>query len=214
MFNAEHLLGGLVQGMLNQSTGRRSRHRSNQNAIGMGLIGLAIGAYEHYNKQQRAQPSYQSAPPSPAAAPMPPPAPGFAPPPPPQDAAAMNADDRQQHAMLLIRAMISAAAADSVIDAVERQKILTKVTAAGLGEQAETFLENEMSRPLSLISLLGEARKLGASDELSSQIYLAALLAIDVDAPAEAHYLSELATGLGLSDAQTKDIRAQLGYTD
>ena len=47
MFNAERVLGSLLQNI----TGSRGGG-FNKASIGMGLVGLAIAAYENYSKQQ------------------------------------------------------------------------------------------------------------------------------------------------------------------
>ncbi len=73
MFNAERLLGSLLSNALGQGlTGRVSKSRrhggglksmagslisQNKTAIGMGLLGLAVGAYEHFTQNQNPQAS-------------------------------------------------------------------------------------------------------------------------------------------------------------
>ena len=88
MFNPEKLLGGLLKGAMGSS-----RRRTGTKAlIGVGLLGTAIGAYEHFSNkssQAAAQPAQAAPPPPPlptspgAATPPPvPPSPGAAAPPP------------------------------------------------------------------------------------------------------------------------------------
>ena len=158
MFNAERLLGSLITNALGQGlTGRVSKSRrhggglksmagslisQNKTAIGMGLLGLAVGAYEHFTQNQNPQSS--GSPPSPGGsspvAPMPQtgggaprPAVNWTPPPLPSDP--KSDAPRNEEALLLIRAMIAAANADHAVDDVERQTILEKITASGLGAE-------------------------------------------------------------------------------
>jgi hypothetical protein len=73
MFNAERLLGSLLSNALGPGlTGRVSKSRrrgsglksmagslisQNKAAIGMGLLGLAVGAFEHFTQNQNPQTS-------------------------------------------------------------------------------------------------------------------------------------------------------------
>ncbi len=87
MFNPEKLLGGLLTGAMgssSRSSSRRRRSSGMKSLIGVGLLGVAVGAYEHFSNQGKQAPA---APPplpsSPGAAPPPlPPSPGAVPPPP------------------------------------------------------------------------------------------------------------------------------------
>src|SRR5262245_3038612 len=220
MFNAERLLGSLLSNALGQGlAGRVPRGRSggglksvagslisqNKAAIGMGLLGLAVGAYEHFaqNRSPQTSGSTTSTGGSTPVAPMPQtgggvphhPAVGWTPPPLPADPQARNED-----ALLLIRAMIAAANADHVVDDVERQTIVQKVTASGLGVEEQGFIEQELSNPLDLRSLANQVK----SPEMAEQIYAASILALEVDSDAERNYLVRLAAALKLDPATVK----------
>ena len=177
MFNAERLLGSLLTNALGQGlTGRASRAQrsggglksmagnligQNKAAIGMGLLGLAVGAFEHFTHNQNPQASGN--PPSSGSvnpvAPMPQTAGGvhsrpavpWTPPPLPPNPA--SEAPRNEESVLLIRAMIAAANADHAVDDAERQAILGKVTASGLGAEERSFIEQELSNPLDLRTL-------------------------------------------------------------
>jgi uncharacterized membrane protein YebE (DUF533 family) len=220
MFNAERLLGSLLSNALGQGlTGRVSKSRrhggglksmagslisQNKTAIGMGLLGLAVGAFEHFTQNQNPQASGN--PPSPGGsspvAPMPqvgggvaPPAVNWTPPPLPSNPASeapANAD-----ALLLIRAMIAAANADHAVDDVERHAILEKVTASGLGAEERGFVEEELSNPVDLRALVAQVK----SPEMAEQVYAASVLALEVDSDAERNYLQRLAAALNLDTA-------------
>lgn len=95
-------------------------------------------------------------------------------------------------AVLYIRAMIAAAAADGRIDAAERQKITGGLQQAGLDAEAQQFLEDEIGRPAT-IEELAEAV---SSEQDAVQVYTAARIAIDVDSGAEHAFLAQLAEAL------------------
>jgi uncharacterized membrane protein YebE (DUF533 family) len=221
MFNAERLLGSLLSQALGQGlTGRVSKSRrhsgglksmagslisQNKTVIGMGLIGLAVGAFEHFTQNKNPQAS--GYPPSPGGsspvAPMPQtaggvpshPAVNWTPPPLPPNPASET--PRNEEALLLIRAMIAAANADHDVDDAERQAILGKVTASGLGGEERSFIEQELSNPLDLRTLVGQVK----SPEMAEQVYAASMLALEVDSDAERNYLQHLAAALKLDAA-------------
>ena len=220
MFNAERLLGSLLSNALGQGlTGRVSKSRrhggglksmagslisQNKTAIGMGLLGLAVGAYEHFTQSQN--PQAPGNPPSPGSsnpvAPMPQagggvarPAVNWTPPPLPSSPAAEA--PANEEALLLIRAMIAAANADHAVDDVERHAILEKITASGLGAEERAFIEKELSNPLDLRSLVAQVK----TPEMAEQVYAASLLALEVDSDAERNYLQRLASALNLDTA-------------
>jgi len=171
----------------------------------MGIVGLAISAYEHYTSQKAQAP--QSVPPVPMRPEAPPPPPdlsqaaGAVPPPPPQQT--------DQAATLLIRAMFAAAAADGAIDEKERRSILDRMSAAGLTAEEKTFLEQQMAHPLSLDDVIHEARRAGFSQELRQQIFFVSMLAISVDTPQEAQYMESLRQALAIPPDKAKEIAAQ-----
>lgn len=111
------------------------------------------------------------------------------PPPEPQE---VRLDDRK--ALLLIRAMIAAAAADGRIDDEERGRILFSLEQAGADAEDRRFVEQELAAPKPLDALLGEVR----DQETAEQVYLASEMAIEIDSAAERSYLQYLAARLNL----------------
>lgn len=97
-------------------------------------------------------------------------------------------------AILYIRAMIAAAAADGRIDAGEQAKILGGLKQAGLNAAAEEFLAHELNNPATAADLAANV----SSPEEAVQLYTAARIAIDVDERSEAQFLAELAQALGI----------------
>jgi uncharacterized membrane protein YebE (DUF533 family) len=220
MFDPERLLGQMLGGALGDAFGG-SRGRQRRSAftsgglggkaqVGIGLIGLAIAAFEHYGQQGHAgaraasYPAGQSMPPPP-----PPPAAttGAIPPPPPSAATRPMPllDERQQAVVLLIRAMIAAANADGHIDAQEREAILARARDGGLDGATLQFLENEIARPQTLQQVIANA-----PPALAVETYAAAALAITVDTDAERAWLDALAAGLRLDPAAREDIDARI----
>ena len=219
MFNPEQLLGQLLKSGLSGSMGGgRKRKRGGsllggmstgtKAQLGMGLVGIAIAAYEHYTKQNQGSttstPSTSPATPvSPQnLAPMPKsslgaPASAAAPAPAPSPRAA--------DAMLLVQAMVAAAAADGVIDDEERAQMLKRATDAGFDDETRRFLEAELANPKSLAVIIASARP-----ELATDIYAASCAAIVTDTDAERAYLETLGRRLGLSEEARTEIHRQL----
>jgi uncharacterized membrane protein YebE (DUF533 family) len=215
MFNPEQLLGQLLRsGMSGSLGGRKKRKRGGsllggmstgtKAQIGMGLVGLAIAAYEHYTKQSQgsAIPA-SSSPEPPASAPQslaPMPKSSLGAPAPPAAPSSRAAD-----AMLLVQAMVAAAAADRMIDDEEKAQMLKRAADAGFDAETTKFLEAELANPKSLAAIVASARP-----ELATDLYAASCAAIVADTDAERVYLETLGRRLGLSEEATADIRRQL----
>jgi hypothetical protein len=220
MFDVERLLGQMISG---RASGSKKRGKSNalgipgvSNAqLGVGAIGLAIAAWEHFKPKAgaSAQPIAGAPPPM---APPPPPPPRAAPPmapmavtaPAPVAAAESEDNVRTRDAAHLIRSMIAAANADAVIDADERAGILERAMEAGLDAKTQQFLMGELRAPASLDQIAAATRP-----ELRLETYAAALIAISVDSDAERAYLERLAAALGLGEADVQLVRQQLGMS-
>jgi uncharacterized membrane protein YebE (DUF533 family) len=107
-------------------------------------------------------------------------------------------------ALVFIRAMIAAAAADGDIDPEERNAILGGLKEAGFDPEANEWLANEMANPAT-VEVLAEAAE---TPELAAQIYTAARLAINPDTPAEKDFLAGLAGSVGLDAELVANIDA------
>jgi len=191
-------LGGLLGGGGSRSGGGLST--GTKAKLGLGLLGIAVAAYQHYQQPAAPQPVMGSA--------MPPPPPpaglaASAPPPPP---AAAPSPARVEHAMHLLRAMITAAHADGLIDAGEREAVLGRAREAGLDAENLEALDAEIRAPLTLEQL---AVRTPAS--LRAEVYAAALITITADTDQERAFLDRLAGQLELDGAARADIHAQLG---
>jgi uncharacterized membrane protein YebE (DUF533 family) len=201
MLDAERLLGNLLAGTLSQALGGRGSRLLRTGSIGMnanlgmGLLGVAMAAYEHYSQQ----------PPSVATAtgsrPPPPPPPTFGPPPPPPPLSGTS--DRNADAIVLIRAMIAAAQCDGRLDNDERARILA--AADGLSQTERAFVEHELAAPQSIEQIAFASRPAIASD-----VYAAAAHAIVADSDAEHIWLARLGDALALDATARRSIEERL----
>ena len=191
-------LGGLGKGSLPGTA-----------AVGLGLLGVAMAAFEHFSERkdgtgQAPAPSGDVAVPSPPpgafGAQAPPPPPGSAPPPAPP--AAAPADP-----VLLIRAMIAAANADGVLDDTERMRILGQLEGTGLSGEEKDFLRAEFGAPRSMAEIAASVDGPAAA----AQVFTVSLLAVDADTPEEREYLEALRLALNLTDEQARSIARRLG---
>lgn len=204
-------LGSLLGGVLGGGSGRRSSgglSTATKAKIGMGALGLAIAAYEHYKSSNRPAGTASAPPPQPmhGGTPPPPPPAGPASPPPAPVATAPTDAERAVEAMHLLRAMICAANADGLIDADERERILGSARDAGLDDEDLEALEGELAAPLTVAQLVARTRP--AQRE---QVYVASVIAIGRDTDLEVRYLDDLAQRLGLDAAAREQLHAELG---
>jgi uncharacterized membrane protein YebE (DUF533 family) len=229
MFNPEQLLGQLLKSGVGGAFGQGKRGKKGKSGgsllgglstgtkaqLGIGLLGVAIAAYDHYSKKggPTLNPSPAgSMPPTPMGAgtpPPPPPPPGPFPtpaaPPTAQTTAAVP-DQRTRDMVLLIQAMVAAAAADGLIDADERETILARARDAGIDTDTQRFLEAELDAPKSLAAIVAQSRP-----EIAADLYAASCVAISLDTEAERIYLDTLALRLNLDPAARQAVHAQLG---
>jgi uncharacterized membrane protein YebE (DUF533 family) len=136
------------------------------------LSGLAYKAYQSH-REGNADAMAEVAPPAPA------------------QIEAMTAPDTEK---LVLRAMIAAARADGRIDGDEMEKIVGRMAADGVTEEDKAFLDAELARPVDPEAIARDV----SSPEVATEVYLASLLAIDVDHEAEFAYLRRLAAALGI----------------
>ena len=239
MIDGERMLGSLVRNAMSGGGGRgRSRKRrrgrrgragvgrsllggAGKGALAMGALGGAMAAFEHFTKQQETGTAFSGG--APANAPPPPPPPGQtaasgSPPPPPPPPGAIASPDQSaepvkdsapssDEALLLVRAMIAAANADHEVDDKERGRILEALDASGLGAEERRFMLAELDSPADIAALTSGA----TTRELARQVYLASLMAIEVDTEAEESYLSLLAERLSLGEGDVAELENLLG---
>ncbi len=108
------------------------------------------------------------------------------------------------HALVLIKAMCSAAKSDGHVDEQEIAAITRRL--GDLDAEEEALLRRELSGPVDLRALVA-----AVPAGFESEVYGVSLLAIDQVSGAEAEYLSDLAVALGLTGDQTAAIRHAVG---
>lgn len=230
MIDVEKLLGGLLGGSggLGKLGGVSKGFLPNKAAIGVGLLGVAMAAFEHFAEQKTAGSSSAGTsvpPPSPGSASAPPPPPGSSSVPPPVPGVVSPAMPtgafastgspldktvavaEQADPMLLIRAMIASANADGVLDETERMRILGQLEGVGLTEEEKDFLCAEFDVPWSLQAIAAAT----TSPTIAAQIFTVSLLAVDIDTQEESNYLEGLRLALGLESIQAQSIARRLG---
>jgi uncharacterized membrane protein YebE (DUF533 family) len=206
--NVERMLGSL----LGMSMGGQPRRNSRSSMglpsgmkmqAGLGLLGVAMAAFEHFKQAPAAPTNVPVIPPPPprgkaANVALPPPVP-----------VPMPEDTQRLHdAQHLILAMVAAASADGVIDTKERADIVAKIAAAGVDDEAQAFLRGALDAPPSQEWIINATRP-----DIRREVYAASRVALTLDTPAEQGYLETLCARLDVSPLQRLDIDRQLGLT-
>ncbi len=191
--------GGLASSLLTSKSGRKMGKKALK-VGGVAAVGaLAYTAFQRYNNPQ------SSAAASPAAdnnideiLPAPP-------------GSAFLPEENNQKAsdalgLTLVRAMIAAARADGRLDAQESQIIFQKINSLGLDSESQNLLVQEMGHPVDVDAIVNSA----GSPEIAAEIYIASLVAIDVDNTAEEAYLAMLAARMQLPPGLVTELEAQV----
>lgn len=113
-------------------------------------------------------------------------------------------EEQQSLARNLLTSMIAAAKADGHIDAQEQANIFAQMDKLDLDADDKAFVLDQLRAPLDIDAVAGAAR----TPEEAAEIYVASLLAVDVDNAAERGYLAMLAARLGLDDALVEHLHA------
>jgi uncharacterized membrane protein YebE (DUF533 family) len=107
-------------------------------------------------------------------------------------------------ATLIIRAMINAAKSDGNIDKQEQDNVIAKL--GDITQDEANFVRAEFNAPLDVNAFVRSIPR-----GMEQQVYAVSLMAIDLDTNKEAHYLAELASGLGITHSLANNIHEQLG---
>lgn len=124
--------------------------------------------------------------------------------------ATATAADGQPFQLALLKAMIAAANADGHIDSDEQKNIFDAVDKVQLGAEEKAFIFDTLRNPPSIEMIASLANGL----EQASEIYLASVLAIDLDDPSEQAYLDALAEQLALPPGFTAHLEHQINQTN
>ena len=192
------LAGGLAGNLLTSKSGRKMGKKALKMG-GIAAVGaLAYGAYQRYSAGKGAADSVL---PQAAEAELPPA---------PEGSAFMPAKSdyagQETLGLTLVRAMIAAARSDGRLDAQESQAIYQRIESLGLDPENQALLVAEMGRPVDMDVIVDSA----SSPEVAAEIYLASLLAIDVDTAAEQSYLAMLAARLNIPPELATELRRQV----
>ena len=195
--------GGLAGGLAGNLMSSKSGRKMGKKALKMGGIAavgaLAYAAYQRYSSGTAAGGQTavsQSNEPELAPAPE-----GSAFLPAKEDSAGQEA-----LGLTLVRAMIAAARSDGRLDAQESQAIFQRIESLGLDPESQSLLVAEMGRPVDMDAIVNSA----TSPEMAAEIYIASLLAIDVDTTAEQSYLAMLAARLNIPPDLASELRRQV----
>ncbi|WP_144299660.1 tellurite resistance TerB family protein [Elioraea rosea] len=112
------------------------------------------------------------------------------------------------HALALMRAMIAAAKSDGQITDDERERLLDRIGCAEFDPDVQDWLQREFRSPLDVSAVAAGAE---GSHRRAVELYIASVLAVDLDAEAEFAWLAELAGALGLEAGIITAIHAKLG---
>lgn len=192
------LAGGIASNLLTSKSGRKI----GKNALKMGGIAavgaLAYAAFQRYNSAKATGPGIL---PQTAKAELVPA---------PEGSAFMPAQNdyagQEALGLTLVRAMIAAARSDGRLDAQESQAIYQRIESLGLDPENQALLVAEIGRPVDMDLIIRSA----SSAEVAAEIYIASLLAIDVDTAAEQSYLAMLAARLNIPPELAKELRSQV----
>ncbi|EBA12897.1 DUF533 domain-containing protein [Roseobacter sp. CCS2] len=112
--------------------------------------------------------------------------------------------DEDEMAKLMLRAMTQAARADGDLDAAEKAKLTEALSDSDPGTMK--ILQDILSAPVSAAQLASDTPK-----GLETQVYTMSVNSITPDNQAEARYLHELASGLGIQPQTANTIHDSLG---
>lgn len=210
--NVERLLGDLLMGGMGGKRGKRGGSMLGglgigKAQVGLGLLGVAFAAYEHYKQGQAAAPAAAAPMPQPSsstAAMPPPPPPPMARPAQPLPAIAVASAPSQSDLMLVLEVMIAAAHADGQLDAQERAAILQKAMQLELSSDERHRLMQALEQPPDRTELARRARP-----EIAADLYVAAVLAIRIDTDIERQWLDEWGRELALAESDRRRLEAQ-----
>ncbi|HSP23893.1 MAG TPA: tellurite resistance TerB family protein [Saliniramus sp.] len=109
----------------------------------------------------------------------------------PDEVQALTGPDAER---LVLRAMIGAAQVDGHVNEAEMEKILGRMHDDEVTEEERRAAREEVQRPVDVEQLGAQVSR----PEVATEVYLAALLAVDIDTEAERDYFRRLAKALRL----------------
>jgi uncharacterized membrane protein YebE (DUF533 family) len=186
---AQGALGGAASGaVVSMLMNKKARKKLQKNAVKVGGVAALAGVgYFAYRKWQNRQ-SPDTPPPAPASPALPPPAPRRL------EAASAEVRISAELPIKMVLAMIAAAAADGNIDSAEMNALVVAIEEAPIEAAEKGRLTAALNEPPTVEAVAA----LAENPEEASELYGAALTAIDVDTPAEDFFLRRFARALEL----------------
>ncbi len=201
---ASGFAGGLAGGVASKALTSKSGRKMGKNALKLGgaaaVATLAYTAYQRYNKSSDTPVSANLADDSTPDLIALPANSAFMP-----DQSTRSANEESLE-VILLRAMIAAARADGILDAEESQIIFQRIQTLELDSENQALLVKEMGQSVDIDAIINSASTI----EIASEIYIASLLAITVDTPAEKNYMGMLAARLQLPGELVTELEQQV----
>lgn len=113
----------------------------------------------------------------------------------------------ERKAELVIKGMLNVAKSDGEVSAEEILRITSQLREAGMDAEAESWLMDELRRPLDLEAFIAEI----PDAQTAAEIYAASLLAVEIDTLEERAYLAGFARGCGIDGPVARQIEQTLG---
>lgn len=178
------LAGGALALLLGSRSGRRLARLG-------GLTALGTLAYRTYRRYQAPADAASTGTTATSQASLPP-------------TAAITAEQRSR---AILAGLIAAAKADGHIDARQRELIHAEIAQLAPAADVLAWFEQQLEAPMDA----GALAALAGTPELSAEMYLASVLIIDPDNPAERQWLDTLAAALGLDPVLRRSLDQQPG---
>ena len=112
--------------------------------------------------------------------------------------------DQEAVAALMLSAMIQAMKSDKELDPEEEEKLMEHL--GDVSHEERQFVNQELQKPVDISALVANV-----PNGLEQQVYMMSLMAIDLDKRAEAQYLHDLATELGVGRDEINAIHDHVG---
>ena len=193
---ATGIAGALAGGMLVSKSGRKLGAKAAELGGLAAIAGLAWMAYKRFQGGSL-NAGTAAAPPTEALSAVT--LSGFLPP-------RSDPEAAQALGITLIRTMIAAARADGKLDGREGEAVFRAVDSLELAAAEKALLLDELGKPVDIDQLVAAAH----TPEIASEIYAAALLAIERDTPAERAWLAMLAARLELTEPLVAQLEGRI----
>lgn len=196
--------GGLAGGMAGSALSSKSGLELGKTALKLGgtaaVAALAYTAYQRYQNKNKGTAPTELSDSSISKLISPPPNSAFL------SAGAGDSNQEEALGVILLRAMIAAARSDGRLDAEESQVIFQRIQALGLDPENQALLVKEMGQTVDIDAIINSADTI----EIATEVYIASLLAIKMDTPAEKNYMAMLAARLQLPGDLVIELEQQI----